>query len=186
MGASYSVENGTLRTTDAASTAMGCEGGLGKQEEWVFALITSGPTLALDGNELTLTKGDLVGTFLDIEAAQPDLTLGNRVWTLTTIVDSDIASSVPDGVVASLEWKEDGGVIVSTGCNTGLARPTVTGNEIEFGPIGLTKKACPGAADQVERAVMTVLSAGSVTYEIQSNTLILRAGDRGLDLTAPA
>jgi heat shock protein HslJ len=185
MGAPYRIENGTLRTGEAASTAMGCEKELMSQDEWVFGLVTSAPSLLLDGNNLTLKQGDLVGTFMDVEVADPDLTLGNHVWTVTAILTGATGSSVPLDVVATLELKEDGGMLVATGCNTGLARPTIQGAEIAFGPISLTKKACAGAAGELERAVLAVLSADRVTWEIQARTLTLTAGANGLVLAAP-
>jgi heat shock protein HslJ len=185
IAATYRLENGTLQISEFQSTAMGCERQLETQEVWVTQFLGSGPSLLLDGNELTLTGADLVGKFLDVEVADPDLTLGNRVWTITAVITDGVASSVPVGIVGSLDWKEDGGVIVSTGCNTGVARPTIEGAQIMFGPIGLTKMACAGAAGQLERLVVAVLGESSLLYEIQSHTLRLSSGASGLVLTAP-
>lgn len=184
MGATYRIENGKLLTSGGATTEIGCEQAAQAQDEWVFAFVLSSPVVDLDGNDLTLTQGDLVGKFLDREVAEPDLALSGRTWTVTTILAGDIASSVPAGVVATLRFGEDGGVAVSTGCNTGGGTYAVDGKKIAFGPIGLTKMACAGAAGEMERAVLAVLGADGLTSAIEASTLTLTSGGDGLVLTA--
>lgn len=58
LAGGYTIENGVLTTTELASTLMACEEPLTTQETWVSGLISSGPTIDLDGDELELEKGD--------------------------------------------------------------------------------------------------------------------------------
>jgi heat shock protein HslJ len=61
LAGGYSVENGTLTTGDLASTLKACEGDLSEQETWISDLVTSGPSIELDGAQLVLSKdGDSI------------------------------------------------------------------------------------------------------------------------------
>lgn len=53
------VVDGKLElTTQLASTMMGCEEPLMDQDQWLAGFLAAGPTIALDGDALTLTAGD--------------------------------------------------------------------------------------------------------------------------------
>jgi heat shock protein HslJ len=184
LGASYRVEGGILVVSDAAQTAMGCAQPAQAQDDWVFAFLTSGPVPILNGNELTLTQGDLVGQFLDREVADPDRPLTGTTWVVTTVLSRDVASSIPAGVRATLQFGKDGRVAVSTSCNSGGGTWTLDGKNISFGPIALTKMACGRASMDMERAVVATLAADHLTYRIEATSLWLESADVGLGLTA--
>ena len=184
VGATYRIEAGKLNTSDAATTEIGCPQPGQAQDEWVFAFVLSGPAATLSGNELTLTQGDLVGRFLDREVADPDRPLVGTTWVVSTILSRDLASSVPAGILATLAFSDDGRMTVSTGCNTGGGTYTVDGANMSFGPIALTKRACRGAAAEMEPAIVATLGADRLAYEIEATTLSLRSAGAGLDLTA--
>ena len=80
-----------------------------------------------------------------------------------------------------------GSVSVDTGCNTGSGIVEITDTTLTFGPIAITKKACPPEQTALEASVLSVLQ-GEVTYTIDGDTLSLRSGDGadevGLELTA--
>ena len=63
----------------------------------------------------------------------------------------------------------------------------MTDTTITFGPLTLTRMACPQPQMDLENAVVAVLT-GEVAYTIDSSTLQLRtttdAGEIGLNLTA--
>ena len=62
MMGGYTIEDGTLTTGELAQTMMACEEPLMAQDQWVAAFLADGPTIALDGDELTLTGGDVTVT----------------------------------------------------------------------------------------------------------------------------
>ncbi len=184
VGATYRIEDGKLIASNAAQTEIGCPQPAQTQDEWVFAFILSGPTMTLDGNELTLTQGDLVGRLLDREAADPDRPLTGTHWVVSTILSGDTASSFPASLRATLQFGKDGHVAVDTSCNTEGGTYALDGTGISFGSISLTKKACPGASAQIERAIVATLGSDRLTWEIDAASLWLRSGDVGLGLTA--
>lgn len=190
FGATFQLAGAVLKTSGGAMTEMGCDGPRQDQDEWLFGLLGSSPTLALSGDQLTLAAGTTVITLLDRRVAEPDLPLTGRTWTLESIISGDAASSVPTGVTATIEFGADGGVRVASGCNTGAGRYTVepgatasTGT-LAISDLAMTKKACPGAAGSVETSVLGRLRAATITFEIEASQLRLRAADGGLDFRA--
>jgi heat shock protein HslJ len=182
--ASYTLDGDRLIIDGVGGTEMGCEQPLMAQDQWLSTFLDSDPTYALNGNDLTLTSGDFVITLSDREVVDPDQPLTNVTWTLTSLISGDAVSSLPEGVLATLLFHDDGTVDVQTGCNSGGGTYTVEGDRITFGPIALTRMACAGAAGAVETAVAAVLGAGETTYTIDASTLTLMAGADGLQYSA--
>ena len=182
LGGTYRMDGSTLRFEGGAMTEMGCDEPRHKQDDWVSAFLGSRPTVALAGNDLVLTAGDVVIRLLDREIADPDLPLVGPTWTVNSIVTGDAVSSIPDGVVATLTFSADGRVAVATGCNQGGGSYAVEGNRIRFAEIALTKMACDAARGQMEAAVLAVLGAEALTYAIEAGSLTLQAGAQGLVL----
>jgi heat shock protein HslJ len=165
-------------------TEMACPEPRMAQDQWLVEFLESDPTLALDGDNLTLTSDDTTITLLDSEVAEPDLTLTGQTWTLTSLISGDAVSSVPMGVVATLAFGDDGGVDVNPGCNSGGGSYSVDADSISFGDIATTRMACHGSAMQVEEAVLEVLSRDGLTFSIDANVLTIMATDVGLQFTA--
>ena len=132
---------------------MACEpAALMDQDTWLSAVLTSRPTVTLDGDTLTLTADGTVITFVDRESANPDLPLEGTTWNVEGLVSNDAVSSIPaGGRVPTLRF--DGGTVaVDTGCNTGPAPTRPPATEITFGPIALTRMACRATGSaQTER-----------------------------------
>jgi heat shock protein HslJ len=183
MGGSYRLEGGTLRFEGGSMTEMGCDPERHAQDDWLFEFLGSGPSVALSGNDLVLTSGLVVIRLLDREIAEPDLALVGTTWTVASIVDGGAVSSVPVGVVATLVFGADGRVAVSTGCNDGGGTYAVAGESMTFSDVALTKRACDGAAGQMEAAVLAVITADRVLFGVDANMLSLRVAGGGLDLS---
>jgi heat shock protein HslJ len=120
----------------------------------------------------------------DRRVADPDVPLAGPTWTVVSIIDGDAVSSVPNGTTATILFHADGTVSVNAGCNEGQATWAAVAGGIRFSALGLTKKACPGAAGELESAVVAVLTAGDVGATIEAKMLTLVAGGRGLQLSA--
>jgi heat shock protein HslJ len=184
IGGTYRVDGATLVVDAAGMTEMGCDDARHNQDDWIAAFFGSRPTLRLTGNELVLERDGLVITLLDRTVADPDLPLVGPTWTVNTILSGSTASSVPDGVVATLQFTADGAVRVETGCNTGNGRYQIDGGTIRFSQIALTRRACVGAAGEMEKAVLAMVGAEQVAYRVEAQGLTLSAGGRGLGLGA--
>jgi heat shock protein HslJ len=184
MGGAYRVENNRLLVQDMAMTAMGCDGPRHAQDDWLADFLGSGPTLALAGNDLALTLDDTVIRLVDRAVAQPDRPIVGPLWTVDSLLNADIASSVPEGTTASLQFAADGTVAINTGCNTGQAVVTTDGMTISFGEIVLTRRACVGPEAQLEEAVMSVLGAPQAQLQVDAATMTINTGQAALVLVA--
>jgi heat shock protein HslJ len=83
-------------------------------------------------------------------------------------------------------FTDDGQVMVTTGCNSGSGGVEVRTTTILFGDLALTRMACAGPAGEMEQAMLTVLSADVVRYEIEASILDLSIAGFGLQLTGSA
>ena len=182
FGATYRVEGDALAVTEASTTEMGCEADHQAQDEWLFALLADQPAITVDGDELVLSQGSTTIAFLDRAVAEPDLPLIGPTWTVTMILTGDAAASVPEGVLATLVFAESGDLFVNTGCNTGSGTVEVLDTTLRPGDVALSRVACAPPASDVERAMIEVLSADVVRYEIDAGQLTLSIGDHGLKL----
>jgi heat shock protein HslJ len=186
FGAMYRIDGGVLALADGAMTEMGCDPALAEQDDWLFAFLSAQPLVRAFGDVLVMEEGETVITLLDREVADPDLPLVGPVWTVSAILSGDAVSSVPEDVHASLVFTDDQLVMVQTGCNSGSGRAEVLADTIRFGDIALTRMACEGGAAEMEEAMLTVLSADVVRYEVDANLLELSIAGYGLQLTGSA
>jgi heat shock protein HslJ len=191
LAGGYQFDGDTLRMDGAlAMTEMACDEALMDQDTRFADLLMASPTVALDGDTLVLTAADASITFLDREVADPDRPIEGTVWTLTTIIDDDSASSIPMEATSTLTFINGadgagGTAAVATGCNTGSAPATIGDGTITFGPLALTKMACQQPLMDLESSVLSVL-AGDVTFEIEAGSLTITnsAGTAGLQYVA--
>jgi heat shock protein HslJ len=181
LGASYTLKDGRLRASQMSMTEMGCDQPLMQQDQWLAAFLDD-VGVTLDGDTLTLTDGGVTLTLLDEEVATPDQPIEGTRWVLDGLISGDAVSSVPAGVVASLQVVDDRANIAA-GCNSGGGSVKVTDRTLTFGPVALTKMACSPDAMSVETAVLTVLN-GEVSYTIDADRLTIDAGGVGLTFRA--
>jgi heat shock protein HslJ len=181
IGGAYRIDGSRLAAGPLATTEMACEPALMDQDRWLAELL-GGATVTLEGDTLTLAEGGVALVLQDREVADPDRPLLGTRWVVDGLVSGEAVASLPLGVTAALTFR-DGRVDVEAGCNTGRGGYAIEGAVITFEPLMMTMMACEGPATDVERSVLTVL-AGSVTHEIEADTLRLSTGALGLVLRA--
>lgn len=189
MGGDAAYTDHTLVVANGLSmTEMGCDQARMDQDTWLVDILTKTPGLTLDDDNLTLTSGDTVMTFLDKEIAEPDLPLAGTSWILDSIGGGGgegTVSSVPSEVTSTLAITDNGRLFVDPGCNSGSAPVEVADGTMSIGPVTLTLKLCTGADGDVEHSVLAVLE-GEVDYLIDGSVLTLTNSDRSLTYrTAP-
>jgi len=184
MGGDYEIKDGALVVDQLAITDMGCQNNLMNQDQWLSTFLSSKPKVSLDGNNLVLTSDSTEITFLDRQQAEPDQPLTGITWGLTTILDGETASSVPNGVTATLLFNDDGTVQIYDGCNSGGGQYTVEGSTLHLSQVVSTQMACGGDKDEVAAAIRQVLGAEEIDFSIDHTTLSLQAGGHGLQYDA--
>ena len=175
------VLGGKLSVGQMATTEMGCAADLMAQDQWLAAFLP-GAMADFGPGYLNLTKGGVTVKLVDRQTT--NLPLEGTTWTVNGLISGDTASSVQQGVTATLVFA-GGKVNVNTGCNTGSGTATIADGRITFGPIALTKMACTTWAGSVEKAMTTVLT-GTQAYAIDGTSLTIGgqgASKAGLMLT---
>jgi heat shock protein HslJ len=171
MAGPVTVDGARLEVSDLSTTQMGCDPARHEQDEWLATFLAGKPSWKLDGDTLVVTSESKELTMRDREVAEPDLPLRGTRWTVESLIDGQTASSVPQGTSAWLTFGPKS-VELHPGCNQGSADYELAGDTIRFGPVLTTRMACEPEAMALEQAVLAVLD-GTVTYEIDSNTLTL-------------
>jgi heat shock protein HslJ len=180
--------DGVLRVDSIGGTEMGCPGAGFDQDEWLVDFFSSKPAIAVDGDDVSITRGEDTLWFVPAEdggvgAAAPGVRLDGTVWSLTGIEETDGDSvgitGVPGKVEATLTIQGDR-IQIETGCNTGGGRVTVVDDRLELRNLGFTLKGCLDVAGEVERGVLHVLDGGPLTWRINGTQLRLENGDHAL------
>jgi len=182
--ADYDVVDGILVIQPMSITEMACEQPLMDLDAAVAGMLADGPTVRLEGDNLTLLAGGRTLRLVDRRLEVPDSQLEGTLWVVQTVITRDATTGGFGGAVATAQFR-DGSVAVNGGCNTGSATATVGDTTIELGPLGLTKMACEQSTMELEFMVAVVLQ-GTVTYSIDGDELTLLNGDNGLVLSAAA
>ncbi len=184
-GGAYSIDDdGRLVTEAIGMTDMACDDARMAQDDRVLELLNDLPLVTLDGDSLRIASDVVELDLLDREIADPDRPLVGTRWTLTSLLDGESASSVPEGVEAWLEF-DDTDVQGSFGCNTGGGSYTRAGSVVTFGPLRTTQKACEAPGGAVESRMVSVLD-GATDITIEAGALTITRGDVGLGFTAAA
>jgi heat shock protein HslJ len=179
-GGDYELRDGRLVLGTFGSTEIGCDTPRHEQDEWLSDFFGAKPSLTLDGETLTVTGDDATLVFLDREVADPDRPLAGTTWTVDTFIEGGGASNLPLDPAPTLLFREDGSLMVDSGCNTSGGSYTVDGNEITLSDIAFTEKACPGAAGSADMRVQAVIRDGTLHFEIEAGRLTLMRDDVGL------
>lgn len=166
--------------TQLASTMMACPRPVGDADQWMSRFFDAKPAWSLEGDTLVLTTDIATVTLQDKKLVHPDRPLRGTTWQVTSLVspESVSTSTALEDSKPTLTIAEDGNVTGFTGCNRFNGHAEVSGTPaiIEFGALATTRKGCPQDTDQVERAVLRVLT-GKVQTEIASDELRLTGAD---------
>lgn len=180
LAGGYEIDGDTLVTGQMATTEMACDADRMAQDDWLLALLSGRPTLALDGDALVLTSGDVSVELLDREVARPDLPLTGRRWVVDTVVEGGpdgTAATIPPGTEGWLEFG-DSEVRGFDTCNGFSGAVEIAGGTLTFGPLRSTRVGCD------DLGLVQVL-VGEVAYSIDADRLTLTNADgRGFSLVA--
>ncbi|MFF0257967.1 META domain-containing protein [Streptomyces microflavus] len=185
IGADARVEGDRIIFGKPVSTQMACDETTEKAEKAALAAMDGEVTAKLSGEKLTLTTEG--GDTIALSEEKPAGLVGTR-WAVNTLLSGETATSVPADLpkerVPHLTFGKDGTVHGNSGCNSFHGKAAVKGSTIDFGPPAGTRKMCPEAEMEVERAVLAALD-GPATYTIKGSTLTVTSKDgKGIGATA--
>lgn len=178
MSGTVTQADNRLDIADLSVTEMGCDPPRHDQDRWLSDFLGATPAWRFEGENLVLNAAE---TEL-VLAPQQTRSLQDTAWTVSTLVDGQVAGSLPAGVTATLVFDKDKATVTGL-CNLHEVTYRADGPTLTFALGRLTRKMCDPAIMTVENAAVAVLD-GETTYELDGNTLTLTNGDRGLQLVA--
>jgi heat shock protein HslJ len=141
-------EPGLLSVAPIATTMAACpEGSIGN--DFVQALGNANSFFFQDDRLFIEMKFDS-GT-LRLREASTDMGLMGTVWKLQQIQMNDGSLTVPDAPENyTVEFMDDGNVVVQADCNQGRGSFTTTDNRLSIGELATTRMACPPGSSDTE------------------------------------
>ena len=103
--------------------------------------------------------------------------LSMNEWVVENLMDAGI----PDNAHATLTFTEDGAVSGSTGCNRYNGTWTLSGDQLVFGPIASTRRACFGALNDMEQKFLSVLQEPATLSLDQTGLLRLQSANGSIE-----
>ncbi|MGW5318586.1 META domain-containing protein [Nocardia thailandica] len=185
-GGTVDLADHVLRVGELASTLMGCPGDRGQADSWQDTFLRSGPTWALDGDELTLTGAGSTVRLLDKKVATPDKPLTGTTWTVRTLLtpSAQVSSVTIEETKPNLTIDAMGNLTGFAGCNRMTGTAAVgPGDNVSFA-VATTRMLCAPEVMEVENDVLKALD-GKTTATIDADTLTLR-NDNGYGLVLRA
>ena len=165
------IEGTTLVAGNLARTEMACVPAVMAQEQWLSQLLSSKPTVSIEGVSLTLAGGGATALLVDRAVAQAAPPIQGTTWLLTTVITGQTAST-PRADMESTLLIEGDRLSIQGGCNRGGATVTIAGNVLQTGPMMMTKMACEPAGQALDQTLIDVLGA-SPSIRVESQNLYL-------------
>lgn len=179
MSGPYSKCDGSLCVNDVQSTAIGCNAELHAQDERFREFLTSKPKFIYAPPRLTLSDSGTTFEFLDREVADPDRPLTERTWTFTTMSQGEAARNAPLVNPATIQFNDDGTFFGYNSCNALTGAYVADASTLTFSDVVTDDAFCEDDLD-FQSFFGSFLNAGTCTYEIDANVLVLTLGNNSL------
>jgi len=178
LGGGYTLDGGRLSfDANLASTMMACPEPLMQQEQAVGAALVKVAAYRLDGEllEFTDASGQPLLRFVRLKPTP----LVGQVWQLQGYNNGKQAIvSARNGTEITLEFRDDGTLGGSDGCNRYMSGYTLEGETLTIGPVATTRMACKGPQGAAEQARAYAAALGTVRgYRIEGGELTLLDGE---------
>ena len=176
----YKVDgNRILISSPLSSTLMACSQEIMDQETAYLEAL--GETRLFTASQDRLTFKDAGGNDLLVFNAQTQ-DLADTSWEVTSYNNGQQAvTSVLAGTTITAEFGKDGTLSGNSSCNDYSGPYKATGNQIEIGPLGSTRKACADPAGVMDQEAQYLAALETVAiFKIEGKVLELRSADGAL------
>lgn len=186
LGGDYHLDGDGHLIVDGglSMTEMGCDQARHEQDQWFADFLLAGPSFDDTGDGLVLATDTTTVEFVERSVVDPDRPLLGTRWVADGFLDGDSASSLATDSPAEITFDGDTGTASGTdGCNSFSAEFELDGDELRFGSVSTTDRACPGTEDY--QGHFHAILVSRVTVEITAARLTLLADDgRGVTFVA--
>lgn len=184
-GGEVMFDGDIMTAGDLAGTMMACAPPRDQTDRWVTELFSAPLAWRLNGTELTLSRGD---QRIVLSEQQNRPVVGTR-WQVTALVEnSGVSTSVVLEERKPFILIDAGGELTgNTGCNTMTGSAKVTGDLVDFSPIGTTRMACEPEVAKIEQTILSALN-GTAVVAVDGDEMSLtnQAADGGVGLRLTA
>ncbi|GHH83153.1 lipoprotein [Streptomyces capitiformicae] len=161
----------------ARSTEIAC-GDVSMKFEETFARALDTGTFTPEKTNGKLTLSTTEGDTVKLSEEKPAELYGTK-WQVESLLDHDVASSLPEGADGKAWFTLDekaGTIQGSAGCNEVSAKATVSDGKITLGPPRTTRRMCSDSLMAVERSVLELFK-GTVEYRVDHRSITLTSGN---------
>lgn len=179
---SVEVGDGTVTISDVFRTEMAClDDALMRAEDAYLAAFGAVEAFEVTGEELRLT-GDGVELVYEPVAAEPTAALVGTVWVLDTLIEGTgpdgSASSTFGDEEATLELRDDGSILASSGCVTREdGSYEIDGDQLRTSFASADDYDCGSDQAWAQDTQVWDVLGGDPTFEVVGQRLTLTAGD---------
>lgn len=182
-GAAYKVRGSRFELTEPiASTLMACQEPIMEQAASYVAALAEASTYRIEGQRLILANrsGETLAVF-----SPQSRELSGTVWIVTGYNNGQEAVvSLMEGTEITADFGEDGTLSGSAGCNRYTASFETDGSALSIGPVAATRMMCAEPEGVMEQEALYLRALESAAnYQLEGNTLHLRAADGALAVT---
>ncbi len=193
MGGPFRIEGEALFGDSYGMTEMGCDPLRHAQDEFVVSLLTSQPTISVEGDRLVISSASVTVELVDREVADPDRSVTGTRWNVTGFIQGDVATAM---AVTTEGWIEivDSTMRGNDGCadfeapveySDGSTGGPVDGDgEMQFGPRDPEPRTdCP--SQEYTDAFNELFATGDATIELRGpNITLLNRDGNGVTFRA--
>jgi heat shock protein HslJ len=176
----YSVNGSQLKLNQGASTMMACEESIMAQANSFSTALANTQTYVTQKD--TLIVRDATGKELATFTPFKPTSLQETLWVALSINNGKqgVVNAQEDAKITA-EFKKDGTLSGSSGCNTYHTTYKTDGDKITIQPAATTRMACSQPIMDQEQQYLNALTK-SATFEMGKGTLELRDGDGSLQV----
>ena len=190
-----SLEGDELVVEDMMQTQMACTDDEGQvlmdHDAFMVAFLAGGPTVSIEGDQLTLTGADATIVLEPVAAGSgstttatgdPDTPVTSEpafwgsTWTITRIVDDgeevEVVDAQASGAAPEIDTTAEGSISF-TGCNGGRGEANYGAGQLAVGPLMSTKMACEDTALMAQDEFIASLLGSVPKVSIEGDTLVL-------------
>jgi heat shock protein HslJ len=178
---SYTLQGDALTISPGvAATMMACPAPQMAVEQAYLAALPKVASFAVEGTTLTLRDAGGAALLVYEQISGEQAVAGD--WTVTMLRTADAVSSPVPGSTLTLSLA-NGNASGSAGCNNFNGGFTVDGQQLTFGPLATTRKACADPAIGKQETDYLAALAATRTFSSTSSMLTLLAEDGTITVT---
>ena len=165
------LDGDSVEITGLASTLRACDDSIMEAEDEFFAALEAVDTIEASDDELVLSNDQ--GVKLTFRAFDAGEHLVGK-WPIVNVATGNAIESVLIDTDPSVTFRDDGTVILATGCNDGQAFWELDGDELTVGPLRQTRKFCsePEGVMRQEAALVRALESAARVQVTPANLTI--------------